>query len=107
MGCMGQLRLLPLDGADPAATYELLRREAAAYSPALADKPHIVVFTKLDLLPLDAPAPELAAPDAQVVLAVSAVARRGLDGLREQLWRLVGTAIASEPQPSADDDSAP
>jgi GTP-binding protein len=99
--------LLPLDGADPAATYELLRREAAAYSPALADKPHIVVFTKLDLLPLDAPAPELAAPDAQVVLAVSAVARRGLDGLREQLWRLVGTAIASEPQPSADDDSAP
>src|SRR5436853_5307567 len=32
--------LLPLDDPDTQATYDLLRREAAAYDPALAAKPH-------------------------------------------------------------------
>jgi GTP-binding protein len=81
--------LLPLDGGDPQGTYDLLRREAAAYSPALSDKPHVVVFTKLDLLPADSPLPALVAPDARAVLAISAVARRGLDQLAERLHRLV------------------
>src|SRR3989442_11194799 len=45
--------LVPADSLDPQATYELLRREAAAYSPELAAKPHIVVVTKADLLPPD------------------------------------------------------
>src|SRR5207247_1675058 len=43
--------LVPVDSPDPQATYELLLREAASYSPELASKPHIVVLTKLDLLP--------------------------------------------------------
>ncbi len=99
--------LIPLDGPDAAATYDLLRREATAYSPLLARKPHVVVFTKLDLLPPDGALPALEAPEAQAVIAVSAVAHRGLDTLREQLWRLVATAIATESQPTADDDFAP
>jgi GTP-binding protein len=99
--------LIPLDVPDAAATYELLRREAAAYSPLLASKPHIVVFTKLDLLPPDGALPALDAPEARAVIAVSAVAHRGLDALRELLWRLVATAIATESQPTADDDFAP
>src|SRR3989442_1152955 len=41
--------LVPVDSPDPQATYELLLREAASYSPELAAKPHIVVLTKLDL----------------------------------------------------------
>jgi GTP-binding protein len=96
--------LIPLDAPDPQATYALLRREAAAYAPLLAEKPHVVVFTKLDLLPPEATLPQLAAPDARAVLAVSAVARRGLGALREHLWRLVAAAIAAETQPTADDD---
>src|SRR3989442_364915 len=42
--------LVPVDSPDPQATYELLRREAALYSPQLAAKPHVVLLTKLDLL---------------------------------------------------------
>src|ERR1051325_4922939 len=41
--------LIPVDSPDPQASYELLLREAASYSPELAAKPHIVVLTKLDL----------------------------------------------------------
>src|SRR5882762_4244421 len=43
--------LVPVDSADPQTTYDLLLREAGAYSPELAAKPHIVVLTKVDLLP--------------------------------------------------------
>src|SRR5437867_5320171 len=41
--------LVPVDSPDPQGTYELLLGEAAAYSPELAAKPHVVVLTKLDL----------------------------------------------------------
>jgi len=99
--------LIPLDVPDAHATYDLLRREATAYSPLLARKPHIVVFTKLDLLPADGALPELDAPDARAVIAVSAVARRGLDTLKAQLWPLIAAAIATEPEPAADDDFGP
>lgn len=80
--------LVPLDRVDPQAAYQLLRHEAKAYSPVLADKPHVVVLTKADLLPPDAAPPKLSAPDARAVLTISAVARRGLDVLRETLWSL-------------------
>src|SRR5258705_6570879 len=43
--------LVPVDSPDPQATYELLLREAASYSPELAAKPHVVVLTTLELLP--------------------------------------------------------
>src|SRR5439155_1655530 len=41
--------LVAVDSPDPQASYELLLREAASYSPELAAKPHVVVLTKLDL----------------------------------------------------------
>src|SRR5438477_6793223 len=41
--------LVPVDSPDPQATYELLRKEASAYSKELAAKPHVVVLTKADL----------------------------------------------------------
>ena len=88
--------LVPLDQEDPQQGYEMLRQEAGAYGADLADKPHIVVLTKADLIPADAPPPPLRAPDARAVLAISAVTGRGLDELREQLWTLVEQARAAE-----------
>src|SRR5216117_1242887 len=49
--------LVPVTMPDPQATYELLLREAGLYSPDLAAKPHVVVLTKLDLLPAGSPLP--------------------------------------------------
>jgi len=90
--------LIPLDGGEAQATYDLLRREAEAYSPALARKPHVVVFTKQDLLSGSVPLPPLEAPDAVGVLAISAVARQGLGTLVETLWRLIAAQPEAEPE---------
>lgn len=81
--------LVPLDREDWQQGYAMLRAEARAYSDALAAKPHIVVLTKSDLWPPDRPLPEIQAPQARAVLAVSAVARRGLEQLKEALWQLL------------------
>jgi GTPase len=81
--------LIPVDVPDVQAAYDLLRAEVTAYSDELAAKPHCVIFTKLDLLPPDAEVPELQAPDAWAVLAISAVARRGISEVAEELWKRV------------------
>ena len=88
--------LVPADAPDPQASYDMLRREARAYSGALVDKPHVVVLTKLDLLPPGRPPPTVVAPEARAVLAISAVARRGLNELCERLWALVQQAVVAE-----------
>jgi GTP-binding protein len=96
--------LVPLDAESPQAVYEKLREEVRSYSEALHQKPHVVVLSKRDLLPEGAPLPELDAPDAAGVLAISSAAGSGLDDLKEYLWRFIETAKAAEPPP---DDLAP
>src|SRR5690606_21976964 len=88
--------LIPVDTDDVQAEYELLRSELRRYSPELADKPHCVVFTKMDMLPSGTATPEVHAPDAWGMFAISAVARRGLDELLEALWQRVQVTIADE-----------
>ena len=66
--------------------YDQLRNEIAQYSPELAEKPHCVVFTKMDLLGEDEPAP-LDAPAAFGVFAISAAGRTGLEELKLAWWR--------------------
>ena len=63
--------LIPLDADDPQATYDRLRNEIQEYSPALAEKQHIVVLTKQDLQPPGSPLPQLKAPEAAGVRAIS------------------------------------
>src|SRR5215472_18474565 len=77
--------LIPVDSIDWQAEYDQLRSEIAAYSPALAEKPHCVVFTKMDLLG-DDDAPPIDAPDAFGVFAISAAGRTGLDSLLAAWW---------------------
>jgi GTP-binding protein len=84
--------LVPVDSPDPAAEYAKLRREVRTYSEALYQKPHLVVLSKRDLLPVEDPLPEIDAPEARAVVAVSSIARLGLDALIERLWDLVTEA---------------
>ena len=80
--------LIPIDAMDWQAEYDQLRREISEYSPELAAKPHCVVFTKMDLLGEDEPAP-IEAPDTFGVYAISAAARTGLEELKLAWWRRV------------------
>ena len=79
--------LVPADSPDPQATYELLLREAAAYSPALAAKPHLVVLTKADLQTPDTGRAAFSPRGGAPVVAVSSVTREGLPELLETLWK--------------------
>src|SRR5687768_16368025 len=90
--------LIPIDAMDWQEEYDQLRRELAAYSPELEQRPHCVVFTKLDLLGEDY-IPPIRTDGAFGVFAVSAPGRQGLDGLLAAWWselqRLRNKASAS------------
>jgi GTPase len=88
--------LIPLDSPDPQAVYQRLRHEIRQYSPVLADKPHLVVLTKRDLLPSADPIPTIAAPEAMAHLAVSSAAGSGLEELKERLWKFIERAKAED-----------
>jgi GTP-binding protein len=95
--------LIPIDAMDWQVEYDQLRREIEAYSIELAQKPHCVVFTKMDLLGDDEP-PPIDAPDAFGVYAISAAGRTGLDPLLSAWWsRLLNMKKASVRR----DDSVP
>lgn len=88
------LLVIPSDVDEPAAQYRVLLDELEAFNPELLGKPRVVALSKTDLLP-----PDMADafvrdarsgfPDDVELYAVSAVAQRGLDELKEALWRHV------------------
>jgi GTP-binding protein len=92
--------LVPLDSPDPQATYDLLMREAELYSPELAAKPQVVVLTKRDLLPPDAPLPAIRTQADTPVVAISAVTRDGLRDLLETLWQTLRAQAATSSRPT-------
>jgi len=89
--------LVPVTMPDPQATYELLLREAELYSPDLAAKPHVVVLTKLDLLPAGSPLPAVHPPADTPVVGVSSVTQAGIPELLETLWRSLRATAATSP----------
>jgi GTP-binding protein len=72
---------LPLDGSDPLANYGTIRQELAHYSPALAERPELLVVTKMDVTGAPEAAARLAAELGREVLAISAVTGQGLPAL--------------------------
>lgn len=78
--------LIPIDSMDWQSEYDQLRAEVSAYSPELAQKPHCVVFSKMDLLG-EMDTPPIEAPDAFGIFAISAAGRLGLDDLLAAWWR--------------------
>jgi len=83
--------LVPLDGEDPQASLDMVRSEARAYGEELAAKPFVVALTKSDLLPPGQEPPRLVAPGAAATVVISAAANRGIDELKELLWRLLAS----------------
>jgi len=87
--------LVPVDSPDPQATYDLLLREAASYSPELAAKPHIVVLTKVDLSAPASPLPTICTQGGAPVVAISAVTGAGVPELLETLWQALRAGVAT------------
>ncbi len=84
----------PPGGATPAQNYRTIREELAGYSPELAEKPELIVVSKVDLLGDDDLArdvvqdlcAQLRLGADQPVLAISSVSGEGVPALLEALW---------------------
>jgi len=77
---------------DPLSPYETIRRELAAYDPALAEKPALVVLNKLDLPGAEENARRFAsAPGAPAPLfAISALTGQGVEELKNEIAKRLG-----------------
>jgi len=71
----------PLEPRGLDESYRIVRRELESYSPALAEKPEILVANKMDLPDAQANAESLADALQRPVIRVSAVTGLGLDDL--------------------------
>lgn len=94
--------LIPVDSLDWQEEYKRLRHEIASYSQELSEKPHCVVFTKMDLLGGDPP-PDIETPGAFGVFAISAAARSGVDELLAGWWSKLQQLRAEAQQASRAD----
>ena len=92
--CRALVLVVDLAAGDPRADLATLRTELAAYDPALATRPSIVVGTKADLV--DDPSDVAAGLDADA-LVVSAMTGGGLEELLGRLGLLAISAETGEP----------
>jgi GTP-binding protein len=79
--------LVPLDAVDLGGAYRMLRQELARFSPALAARPHCVVWSKADLVAAPGPPSLPATPEAFAQFVLSSVSHQGLDACLEELWQ--------------------
>jgi GTP-binding protein len=86
---------VPGDGSDPVANYRTIRNELELYSPTLAQRPEILVVTKLDLTDAAEACERIAHELCREVLAISAVTGKGIPALVQRIVQLL------EPAPDA------
>ena len=88
----------------PANDLALLEREVSLYSPALMEKPRVVLLTKSDLLPPEERAGLVARAGIPGALALSAHSGDGLRDLLEALWTLIVPGLEPAPHTPGDPD---
>lgn len=86
------LFIIPIVETAPGWVYRTLLGELEAFNPTLLKKPRAIALTKLDLIPEADRAARVAKakaelPDDVPLYLLSAVARMGLEALKEGLWR--------------------
>ena len=85
------VHLVDISLQNPIQDYKTIRNELKKYSPELADKPEIVLFSKTDILGDDPELLEIITNDFQketgiTPLPLSSFDRSGLDALLEKVW---------------------
>ncbi len=81
-----------LDGTDPLENYATIRRELELHSPLLAEKPEIVIASKMDLDPEHEYLKAFQDLLQKDVLAISSVSGYGIAELKEKLWTMTQAA---------------
>jgi len=96
---------MPSDGSDPVVNYRTIRNELARYSPALAERPELVVLTKTDLTGAAEVRVRIMDELEREVLAISAVTGQGIPQLIHRIIELLPER--TEPAPPTAPSSAP
>ncbi len=80
---------MPTDGSDPIANYRTIRAELEHYSLALANRPELLVVTKLDVTGAEESAERIARELGQHPLLISAVTGQGIPPLLHRIADLI------------------
>jgi len=76
-----------IDGGNAVYHYHTIRKELSLYSPMLADKPEILVASKMDLDPQEEKLREFESAVGKEVIPVCSVTGKNLQTLLERLWQ--------------------
>ena len=93
--CAVLLHLIDATAGDAAAAYRVIRKELKAYGPALARKPEIVAFNKIDAIAADELAVKLAGFKKRLrktPILISGATGKGVDQAMKKLLNVIGTA---------------
>ena len=82
------IEAVPIDGSDPVENYRTIRGELERYSSALAERPELVVVTKMDLTGARESAERIAAALGREVLTISSVNGSGTPRLISKMIEL-------------------
>ncbi len=83
------IHLIDATAEDPAQNYHTIQQELQAYNSDLAQRPQIIVLNKADAILADQlghTLEQVQQVSASPVMAISAVAKVGLDSLLKQVW---------------------
>jgi GTPase len=89
------IEAVPIDESDPVQNYRTIRNELAKYSPALAQRPELLVVTKMDVTGAQESRARIAAELERDVPAISAVTGQGIPQLLHRIIEL----LADQPEP--------
>ncbi|MBW7997831.1 MAG: GTPase ObgE [Candidatus Glassbacteria bacterium] len=91
--------LVDITDEEPLQQYETLLRELRSYSPALAERPRCLVFTKLDIVPPEEARPPVSEVEGVFLVAgVSSVSGLEIDSLIHALAEKVSELKQAEPE---------
>ncbi len=86
------LHLVDVTSPEPIADYQTIQQELQAYGRGLAERPQLLALNKVDAVDektAEAIAQKLAALSQTSVFLISAVTRRGLEELLQQIWSIL------------------
>lgn len=86
------LHLVDVTSSDPLADYQTIQQELREYGRGLVERPQILALNKVDAVDeqtVNAIAQQLAAVSHTPIFQISAVARKGLDELLQQVWSIL------------------
>lgn len=91
-----------MDESDPWKNYQTIREEIRLYSPTLAERPEMVVLTKMDLTASDDAKAKFEEQLGRPVMAISAVTGKGMNQLMHEISdRLAEIGQLVEPEPES------